>query len=186
MLRGRRMIASRLAIRYQCTVTQSPHARPIRYLQVLVHPQPAMLFLTRKREQHRVRRSAGGPNQSLRFNHLARAELNAVLSESRNSCSYPNFNLPFRELFLCIIAKLLAEFGKSHCSRMNQHHPQHVLSQIWVEADRVPREIIDGGNRFDARKTAARDHEGQQRAANVGAAFGVRLFEEGNKTISNV
>jgi len=69
-----------------------------------------------------------------------------------------NLNSTLGEFLLCVQAEFLTQFRQNHISRMYQHDPQHVFSQIRVETHCLPHEIIDAGNGLHTGEASACHH----------------------------
>ena len=130
--------------------------------------------------QDRIRRHAGGPDQCRANDLLAVAQLDFVRPDGRDFGLWANLDAALAEFLVGVTTKLLAEFGQDVFARMHKHDPKHFLAEIWVKRQRVAEKIVDAGNGFDARKSAAGDNKRQQRRAICTRAFGVSFFQMGD------
>ena len=76
--------------------------------------------------------------------------------------------------------------GMAVSTRMNQHHAQHVLLEIWIKRERVAQKIVDARDRFDAGESAAGNNEGQERLPFCLCVFGVGFLKVRDQAITQL
>src|SRR5574341_977577 len=175
MLSGGWIVGPRPAIGDQGAIAKRPYAGPIRNLQELVAQHAAALLLARQRRQQGIGGRPCRPDQRVRLEDRAVAQLHAAIRHPRDLGVHQDLDLSFRQLALCVDAKLLAEFRQDHRPGLHQHHPKEIFAQVVIECDGFADEVVDRADRLDAGEPSAGDDERQERLANCGEAVGIGL-----------
>src|ERR1700758_5633698 len=162
MLSGRRVKLAGLFIRYERTIAQGPHPRPIWHAQHFVNLQTPAFLNTGKAIDRRIRRGAGGPDESFTLDLLTGAELDTIVGNSCHPCVHSNLDSSLGKLLLGVATQLFPEFGQDYIAGMHEHNPQHVSTKIVVKVNCLMNEIVDSGDGLDARKAATSDDEREQ------------------------
>lgn len=67
---------------------------------------------------------------------------------------------------------------------MNQHRADVLITEPDIVLLDASHEVVQLGNNFDARESAATDDEGKQFAAQAGILLDIRLFKHMNNVIA--
>jgi hypothetical protein len=118
--------------------------------------------------------------------HRPVAELDGILGCSRHLHTESHLDPTHREFFGGVAAERWIELGEEHRPRMDEHHAHTGIAQSRVEARCVAHEVVDGGDRLDACKSATGDDNGEQRLAGRRSALEIRLLQQPNQPVAEM
>src|SRR5206468_7068452 len=84
------------------------------------------------------------------------AEFDDSVTIAKNAGVQPHVHASFGELASGIYSELFTKLRQNDRSRVNHYDAQIALMKILVKRNRIPQEIVDGGNRLHTGKSAAR------------------------------
>ena len=183
MLGGGRLEAA-ATVGHEGTVAERPHAQAARHREVLVDEHAPAPFGQRQAGNQRVRRRARRPHQRAGADGAAVGELHDPIPDAADLHARDDLDAAGRELPLRVGAELRTELGQDDRVGRDQDHPQVVLAQVRVEAQRLAHEVVDAAERLDAGEAAPRDHEGEQRLPLARRALGAGLLEVADQPVA--
>ena len=124
-------------IGHQRAVAERPHAWPVRHLQVLVHENATATLRNSEGGHEGVRRRAGGPDEDVRLDRPPVAQLDDVVLHPSDLGASDDLDPARGELPLRVGTELGAELGEDDGVRRDEDHPEVVLAEVRIEAQRL-------------------------------------------------
>ena len=142
-----------------------------------------------QRRENRMRaRGDGGPqrcgSRRLRAAGLLLFDEHRVRGHGLQTRSEPDFDAPVFEKLVRKSGKRWGQLRENPSAALQQYQAQIVFGDVVVGAHSLPQKIVHLGDAFDARKSPAGHHKGEQAPAVFGIAFRLRFLEHPDELIA--